>query len=121
MRILLIEDDAMLGDAVCNGLKHYGHTIDWVRDGKAADDVLSSKYENFDMIVLDLGLPKKSGLEVLRNLRDRNINTPVVILTARETVEDRVKGLDAGADDYITKPFDLDELCARSAPLPTTS
>lgn len=113
MRVLLVEDDELLGDGIRTGLKHYGHTIDWVKDGKAANDVLSSKYETFDIIVLDLGLPKLSGLNVLKNLRDKNINTPVVILTARETVDDRVRGLDAGADDYITKPFDLDELCAR--------
>ena len=113
MRVLLVEDDELLGDGIRTGLKHYGHTIDWVKDGKAANDVLSNAHENFDIIVLDLGLPKMSGLDVLRRLRERNINTPVVILTARETVDDRVKGLDAGADDYITKPFDLDELCAR--------
>jgi len=113
MRVLLVEDDELLGDGIRTGLRHYGHTIDWVKDGKAANDVLATTYENFDIIVLDLGLPKMSGLEVLKGLRERNISTPVVILTARETVDDRVKGLDAGADDYITKPFDLDELCAR--------
>lgn len=113
MRVLLVEDDELLGDGIRTGLRHYGHTIDWVKDGKAANDVLTTTYENFDVIVLDLGLPKMSGLDVLKNLREKNIATPVVILTARETVDDRVKGLDAGADDYITKPFDLDELCAR--------
>lgn len=113
MRILLIEDDELLGDGICVGLKHYGHTIDWVKDGKSAYQVLTTPHENFDMIVLDLGLPKMEGLELLRRIRERNINIPVVILTARETVEDRVKGLDAGADDYLTKPFDLGELCAR--------
>ncbi len=113
MRVLLVEDDELLGDGIRTGLKHYGHTIDWVKDGKSAYDVLSSKHESFDIIVLDIGLPKMSGLEVLKSVRDRNIHTPVVILTARETVDDRVKGLDAGADDYLTKPFDLDELCAR--------
>lgn len=113
MRVLLVEDDELLGDGIRTGLRHYGHTIDWVKDGKAANDVLTSTYENFDIIVLDLGLPKMSGLDVLKSIREKNIVTPVVILTARETVDDRVKGLDAGADDYITKPFDLDELCAR--------
>lgn len=113
MRVLLVEDDELLGDGIRTGLKHYGHTIDWVKDGKSANDVLTSTHESFDIIVLDLGLPRMSGLEVLKSIRDRNITTPVVILTARETVEDRVKGLDAGADDYLTKPFDLDELCAR--------
>lgn len=113
MRVLLVEDDELLGDGIRTGLRHYGHTIDWVKDGKAANDVLTSTYEIFDIIVLDLGLPKMSGLDVLKSIREKNITTPVVILTARETVDDRVKGLDAGADDYITKPFDLDELCAR--------
>lgn len=113
MRVLLVEDDELLGDGIRTGLRHYGHTIDWVKDGKAANDVLTTTFENFDIIVLDIGLPKMSGLDVLKSMREKNITTPVVILTARETVEDRVKGLDAGADDYITKPFDLDELCAR--------
>lgn len=113
MRVLLVEDDELLGDGIRTGLKHYGHTVDWVKDGKSATDVISSKFENFDVIVLDLGLPKVSGIDVLRNIRERNIATPVVILTARDTVDDRVKGLDTGADDYLTKPFDLDELCAR--------
>jgi two-component system response regulator QseB len=113
MRVLLVEDDELLGDGIRTGLKHYGHTVDWVKNGKAANDVLSTSYENFDIIVLDLGLPKLSGLDVLRKLRERNSTTPVIILTARETIEDRIKGLDAGADDYLTKPFDLDELCAR--------
>lgn len=113
MRVLLVEDDELLGDGIRTGLKHYGHTIDWVKDGKSASDVLCSKHESFDVIVLDIGLPKMSGLDVLRGIREKNILTPVVILTARETVDDRVKGLDAGADDYLTKPFDLDELCAR--------
>ncbi len=113
MRVLLVEDDELLGDGICSGLKHYGHTVDWVKDGKSAQDAITSTQENFDIVVLDLGLPKMSGLEVLKNMRERNITTPVVILTARETIDDRVKGLDAGADDYLTKPFDLDELCAR--------
>lgn len=113
MRVLLIEDDLLLGDGIRQGLKHYGHTIDWVKDGRSGYDVLSTKYEKFDIIVLDLGLPKLSGLDLLKAIREKNITTPVVILTARETIDDRVKGLDAGADDYLTKPFDLDELCAR--------
>ena len=113
MRVLLVEDDEFLGDGIRTGLKHYGHTIDWVKDGRAAHDVIASTHESFDVIVLDLGLPKVSGLDVLRMMRDKNLPTPVVILTARDTVDDRVKGLDAGADDYLTKPFDLDELCAR--------
>lgn len=113
MRVLLVEDDEFLGDGIRTGLKHYGHTIDWVKDGRAAHEVLSSAHETFDIIVLDLGLPKLSGLDVLKTIREKNVVTPVVILTARDTVDDRVKGLDAGADDYLTKPFDLDELCAR--------
>jgi len=113
MRVLLVEDDELLGDGIRTGLKHYGHTVDWVKDGKAASDALANAKESFDIIVLDIGLPKMSGLEVLRGVRDRNIHTPVVILTARDSVDDRVKGLDAGADDYLAKPFDLDELCAR--------
>lgn len=113
MRVLLVEDDEMLGDGIREGLKHYGHTVDWVQDGKTAFDVLSRKQENFDVVVLDLGLPKMTGLEVLKRLREKNISTPVLILTAKDTIEDRVKGLDAGADDYLMKPFDLDELCAR--------
>jgi two-component system response regulator QseB len=113
MRVLLVEDDELLGDGIRTGLRHYGHTVDWVKDGKSANDAITSKYESFDLIVLDLGLPKLSGLEVLKNVRERNITTPVLILTARDTIEDRVKGLDAGADDYLAKPFDLDELCAR--------
>jgi two-component system, OmpR family, response regulator QseB len=113
MRVLLVEDDALLGDGIRNGLQQFGHTVDWVQDGQSANNALISNHENFDIVVLDLGLPKLSGIEVLRNIREKNITTPVVILTAKETVEDRVSGLDAGADDYLTKPFDLEELCAR--------
>lgn len=113
MRVLLVEDDELLGDGIRTGLKHYGHTIDWVKDGRTAYDVIASTHETFDVIVLDLGLPKLSGLDVLKQIREKNVSTPVVILTARDTVDDRVKGLDTGSDDYLTKPFDLDELCAR--------
>lgn len=111
MRVLLVEDDELLGDGVRNGLIQYGYTVDWVKDGQSAQQAILS--ENFDIVVLDIGLPKRSGLEVLKTVRSKNIATPVVFLTARETVEDRIKGLDAGSDDYIVKPFDLDELCAR--------
>jgi len=113
MRVLLVEDDESLGDGIRNGLKHYGHTVDWVKDGRTATDVISANHETFDAVVLDLGLPKVSGLDVLKSIRDRNISTPVVILTARDTIDDRIKGLDTGSDDYMTKPFDLEELCAR--------
>jgi len=101
----------LLGDGVCTGLKQYGYTVDWLKDGEQAN--LATKMEKFDVIILDIGLPKVSGLEFLETIRNRGNVTPVLILTARETIEDRVRGLDSGADDYLTKPFDLDELCAR--------
>lgn len=111
MRILLVEDDPLLGDGTRAGLAQYGYTVDWLKDGLAACHAL--KTDQFELIVLDLGLPKRSGLEVLKELRNNKITTPVLILTASDGVEDRIKGLDSGADDYLTKPFDLDELCAR--------
>src|SRR5580698_7212477 len=111
MRILLVEDDELLGDGLRTGLIQYGYAVDWLKDGLSADQAL--KTENFDIVVLDLGLPKLTGIVVLQNLRARGQTMPVLILTARESIEDRVKGLDSGADDYLTKPFDLDELCAR--------
>jgi len=111
MRILLVEDDELLGDGLRTGLIQDGYAVDWLKDGLSADQAL--KTETFDLVVLDLGLPKLSGIVVLQNLRARGLTMPVLILTARESVEDRVKGLDCGADDYLTKPFDLDELCAR--------
>src|SRR3990167_6039561 len=111
MRVLLVEDDELLGDGVRVGLNHYGHAVDWVKDGQMA--LRAIKNEAFDIIVLDLGLPKVSGLTVLREMRAKGVTTPVLILTALDTIEDRVKGLDSGADDYLTKPFDLEELLAR--------
>lgn len=111
MRILLVEDDELLGDGLRTGLVQYGYAVDWLKDGLSADQAL--KTETFDLVVLDLGLPKIPGISVLQNLRGRGQTMPVLILTARESVDDRVKGLDNGADDYLTKPFDLDELCAR--------
>ncbi len=111
MRILLVEDDPLLGDGVRAGLAYYGHAVDWLKDGQSALHAL--KYEKFDIIVLDLGLPKLSGLDLLEAIRKDGNDTPVLVLTARDTTQDRVKGLDKGADDYLTKPFDLDELCAR--------
>ncbi|EKD55279.1 MAG: hypothetical protein ACD_60C00018G0004 [uncultured bacterium] len=111
MRILLVEDDELLGDGLRTGLVQYGYAVDWLKDGLSADQALRT--ENFDIVVLDLGLPKMPGITVLQNLRTRGQTMPVLILTARESIEDRVKGLDSGADDYLTKPFDLDELCAR--------
>lgn len=111
MRILLVEDDELLGDGLRTGLIQYGYAVDWLKDGLSADQAM--KTETFDIVVLDIGLPKLSGITVLQNLRARGQTMPVLILTARESIEDRVKGLDSGADDYLTKPFDLDELCAR--------
>lgn len=115
MRILLAEDDALLGDGICTGLKQEGYTVDWVKDGQTADSVL--KTETFDLVILDIGLPRLSGLEVLKSMRSRGDTLPVLLLTARDALSDRVKGLDCGADDYLTKPFDLEELCARSRAL----
>lgn len=111
MRLLLVEDDPMIGEAVATGLRRDGFTVDWVRDGRAADTALS--VESFDLMLLDLGLPALSGLDVLKMLRGRGSQLPVLILTARDAVTDKVQGLDAGADDYVVKPFDLQELSAR--------
>lgn len=111
MRILLVEDDELLGEGTRKGLIQDGYTVDWVKDGAIADQAL--KTEKFELVVLDLGLPKMPGLSVLQNMRERGDTTPVLILTARESIEDRVKGLDSGADDYLTKPYDFYELLAR--------
>jgi two-component system response regulator QseB len=111
MRILLVEDDALLGDGVCVGLTQAGFTVDWVKDGKAGLAAASAGLH--DLVILDLGLPGISGREVLASLRKQGNDSPVLILTARDTVDERIQGLDAGADDYMTKPFDLDELSAR--------
>jgi two-component system OmpR family response regulator/two-component system response regulator QseB len=111
MRILLVEDDPLLGDGIQAGLKQAGFGVDWSRDGLAAWHALSA--ESYAAVVLDLGLPRLSGLELLRRLRAAGNRVPVLILTARDRVEDRITGLDSGADDYLTKPFDLHELAAR--------
>jgi len=111
MRLLLVEDDAMIGEAVRLGLRKQGLTVDWVQDGAAAKAALGA--EGFDLVLLDLGLPKMDGLQVLKWLRGTGSKVPVLILTARDSVNDRIRGLDAGADDYIVKPFDFDELAAR--------
>jgi len=111
MRTLLVEDDALLGDGVKAGLAQAGFAVDWVRDGVAAE--LALRTGEYGVVVLDLGLPRLSGLELLRRLRASGKKTPVLILTARDAVDDRVKGLDSGADDYLVKPFDLHELAAR--------
>jgi two-component system, OmpR family, response regulator len=111
MRLLLVEDDTMIGEAVLQVLRAEHYAVDWVRDGVMADQALRS--EQYDLVLLDLGLPKRDGLEVLRALRSRRDRTPVLIATARDAIENRIAGLDAGADDYVVKPFDTDELLAR--------
>ncbi|NMM14741.1 MAG: response regulator [Rhodoferax sp.] len=111
MRILLAEDDPMLGDGLRAGLRQLGFQVDWVRDGVAAERELASG--DYTAAVLDLGLPLKDGLDVLQALRARKVSTPVLVLTARDAVPDRIRGLDLGADDYVVKPVDLHELGAR--------
>lgn len=111
MRVLLVEDDPILGQGLRVGLGQAGYTVDWLEDGASADAALRDN--TFDLVVLDLGLPRLPGLEVLSNLRRRGSDVPVLILTARDAIEERVQGLDTGADDYLIKPFDLDELTAR--------
>ena len=111
MRLLLVEDDTMIGRAVRQGLGDAGFTVDWVMDGRAAELALANGV--YDLAVLDLGLPAKDGMAVLRELRARRDSLPVLIVTARDAVGDRIAGLNAGADDYVLKPFDLDELVAR--------
>ena len=111
MRILLVEDDLMIGESLQQALKQSGHAVDWVQNGLTADKALT--VEPYELVLLDLGLPGKSGIEVLRQLRSRGSGVPVIIITARDAVSDRVDGLDSGADDYLIKPFALEELDAR--------
>ena len=111
MRLLLVEDDHMIGEAVQELLRAESHAVDWVPDGNQADAALLA--QRYDLVLLDLGLPGRDGLQVLRALRARHDRTPVLITTARDAVAQRVQGLDAGADDYLLKPYDLDELLAR--------
>ncbi|MEO7159721.1 MAG: response regulator [Polaromonas sp.] len=111
MRLLLVEDDAMIGEAVLQVLRAEHYAVDWVRDGAMADAALRS--EQYDLVLLDLGLPRRDGLEVLRALRARRNPVPVLVATARDGVAERIAGLDAGADDYLVKPYDIDELLAR--------
>ncbi len=113
MRILLAEDDLDLGQSLKEGLEIHGYRIDWVQDGQFALTALQTTSEHFDLAILDINMPKLSGLEVLKKIRDAQNALPVIILTAKDEIDHRVKGLDCGADDYIVKPFDLNELCAR--------
>lgn len=111
MRLLLVEDEEGIGKFICQGLREAGHTVDWVQDGdKGLDHAANLDY---DIVVLDLMLPKMDGLQLLPRLRDYGVKTPILVLTARDAVEDRVRGLNAGADDYLVKPFDFSELLAR--------
>jgi two-component system, OmpR family, response regulator QseB len=111
MRLLLIEDDPMIGKAMREGLRGAGFVVDWVADGRAAEASLADHC--YDLALLDLGLPSQDGMQVLRKLRARGATLPVLIASARDAVTDRIEGLNAGADDYVAKPFDLDELVAR--------
>ncbi|MDO9424651.1 MAG: response regulator [Methylobacter sp.] len=111
MRLLLVEDDEILGDGLVEGLKMEGYAVDWLTNGKLADEAL--KLNCYELIVLDLNLPDMEGLDILKALRARKDETPVMVLTAKDTVPDRVLGLDSGADDFVIKPFELDEVCAR--------
>jgi two-component system response regulator QseB len=111
MRVLVVEDDAMIAQGLQTALRAGGFAVDWMRDGESAAAALRTPA--FDLVLLDLGLPRRDGIDVLRELRRRGDATPVIVLTARDDIKDRVAGLDAGADDYIVKPFDLDEVTAR--------
>lgn len=111
MRLLLVEDDTMIGEAVLDLLRAEHYAVDWVKDGEMADTALRT--QTYDLVLLDLGLPRRDGLAVLRDLRTRKERTPVLIATARDSIQQRIEGLDAGADDYVLKPYDLDELLAR--------
>jgi two-component system response regulator QseB len=111
MRLLVVEDDQMIGESMQHGLKNTGLAVDWVRDGKSAELALGNGV--YDLMILDLGLPHKGGLELLNQLRQQGNDLPVLIVTARDTVDDKVAGLNIGADDYLVKPFDFNELNAR--------
>jgi two-component system response regulator QseB len=111
MRLLLVEDDPMVGESIRDGLGQEGYTVDWMRDGKGAEAALGA--EPYAAVLLDLGLPRMDGLDVLRAARARRNDVPILVITARDAVADRIQGLDAGADDYLVKPFNLDELAAR--------
>lgn len=111
MRLLLVEDDEILGDGLAAGLKMEGYAVDWLTNGKLADEAL--KLNSYELVVLDLNLPDMDGISILKALRSRKNETPVLVLTAKDTIPDRILGLDSGADDFVIKPFDLNEVCAR--------
>src|SRR5258707_15139743 len=111
MRVLIVEDDPMIGEAVQVALKNASYAADWVKDGPTALDVLNN--QNYDLVLLDLGLPGKDGLDVLTRIRARGDSVPVLIITARDGLDDRVRGLDGGDDDYVLKPFEMARLLAR--------
>ncbi|WP_201582785.1 response regulator [Psychrobacter jeotgali] len=111
MRVLLVEDDLMIGESLSEALQDEAYTVDWVKDGRQA--ILTLKVQPYDIILLDLGLPEVDGMGVLTTIRDAKIDTPVLIITARDDTKDRIKGLDLGADDYVVKPFELGEVFAR--------
>ena len=113
MRILLVEDDAMIGKTLQQALQQDGYAVDWVTDGEAGRTAIATSQDAYVLVLLDLGLPRKGGLALLRELRREGNRIRVLVVTARDAVADRVEGLDAGADDYLTKPFSLDELTAR--------
>lgn len=113
MRILLVEDDISLGSALAQGLKTYNYTVDWLTKGKEAHFALTRSDESFDIVILDLGLPEMDGIEIIKSVRAKKNQTPILVLTARDSNEDVVTGLDAGADDYMVKPFDFDVLNSR--------
>ena len=111
MRVLVVEDDLMIGESLCEALQDEAYTVDWVKDGRQA--ILTLRVQPYDIVLLDLGLPEVDGMGVLTAIRDAKIETPVLILTARDQLRDRVAGLDSGADDYVVKPFELAEVFAR--------
>lgn len=111
MKILFIEDDLMLGEATSSYLKQEGYIVDWVKDGETA--IRALKYENVDLILLDLGLPLKSGHDILKHIQSAKVSAPVIVLTARDEIDEKVNTLDLGADDYLTKPYNLEEISAR--------
>ena len=111
MRLLLAEDDQMIGESVQRGLRQEGYAVDWVRDGLSAERAMAD--HQYDLVLLDLGLPRKDGIRLLEDLRRQRNRVPVLVITARDAVAERVRGLDAGADDYLAKPFDFNELSAR--------